>query len=51
MDYLFADEHNTHVFTDYRTLMFVYNPEKFEPVPGRHEKSQQMGSVSITVPI
>lgn len=36
MDYLLAGEHNTHVFTDHRNLMFVFNPAAFCPSVGHH---------------
>lgn len=36
MDYLLLVEENTHVFTDHRNLLFVYNPEALEPALGRH---------------
>lgn len=35
-DYLLLKESNTHVFTDHRNLLFVFNPEVLQPALGRH---------------
>lgn len=35
LDYMFLVENDTHVFTDHRNLLFVYNPEALEPALGR----------------
>ena len=36
VDYLFLNGQETHVFTDHRSLMFVYAPTALEPALGRH---------------
>ena len=35
MDYLLVTHERTHVFTDHRNLLFVYEPTAMEPVLGR----------------
>ena len=40
VDYLLMVEINSHVFTDHRNLLFIYNPTALEPKLGRHVVSK-----------